>query len=109
MKYDDVINEIEMNEKGRYFLGIVVEDVSGNSSDGKTCHLSIKSLKQSQLGKWKCQVQLAETPFYLEAFFTATTEIRVSDVRLPKHLQPEKYAVYLTPFIIENNFTTQVS
>ena len=85
-----------------------MDEVSGDSSDGKSCHLSIKSLKQSQLGTWRCNVQLAETPYYFEAFFTATTEIRVADVRLPKHLKPEKYSVYLTPFILENNFTTQV-
>ena len=81
--------------------------MNGISSDPKSCHLSIKTLKISQLGTWTCKVQLIDTPFFLEAFFTATTEIRVSDVRLPKHLKPEKYSVFLTPFITEGNFTIQ--
>jgi hypothetical protein len=52
-------------------------------------------------------VLLADTPFYMEAFFTATTAIRVSDVRLPRHVLPERYVVHLTPFIAEGNFTIE--
>jgi hypothetical protein len=88
-------------------LGELVEGISGISSDPKSCHLSIKTLTIGQLGTWTCKVQLVDTPFFLEAFFTATTEIRVSDVRLPKHLKPEKYSAFLTPFIAEGNFTIQ--
>jgi hypothetical protein len=39
------------------------------------------------------------------AFFTATTAVRVTDVRLPQHLVPQRYVVYLTPLLIVDNFT----
>lgn len=44
---------------------------------------------------------------YRVVFFTASTALRVSDIRLPRHLVPEHYRVYLTPFLDLNNFTIQ--
>ena len=88
--------------------GILVPGITGNSSS-KFCSISVLALKNSQFGKWSCKVKLAETPLLIEAIFTVTNDIRVSDVRLPGHLKPEKYAVYLTPFLVEGNFTFEAS
>ena len=42
-----------------------MKDVSGNLTDSKSCHLTIKSLKKTQLGTWACKVDRQEAPFYM--------------------------------------------
>ena len=90
-----------------FIAGALVPGVFGNNSV-KSCSISVKTLKLSQLGSWTCKVKLADAPFFMEAVFTVTTDIRVSDVRLPRHLKPERYSVFLTPFLVEGNFTIEV-
>lgn len=87
--------------------GLRADNVNGEGSDSKICHLKINSLSRSQLGTWRCRIVFAGSNQFHDAFFTATTEIRVSDVRLPLHLLPDKYNVFLTPYLVENNFTIQ--
>ena len=65
------------------------------------------SLSEDQLGIWSCKVQLNDEDQYQEAYVTATKTLPVQDVRLPRHLNPIDYRMYLTPFIIEGNFTIE--
>ncbi len=58
-----------------------------------------------QFGRWTCKVQFTDVATFRVAHFTVMTGARVTDVRLPRHLLPERYAVHLTPFLIVGNFT----
>jgi aminopeptidase N len=76
-------------------------------TDQKICNISISQLKETQLGDWKCRISHNASPQYQEAYLSVTKTGKSQTVRLPKHLRPEKYFVFLTPFIIIDNFTIQ--
>jgi hypothetical protein len=80
---------------------------NASSQDPKRCRLNVPSLAADQMGTWRCKVDFADVDTYRVVFFTATTAVRVSDIRLPRHLVPERYVVFLTPFLVVNNFTIQ--
>ena len=59
------------------------------------------------MGTWVCQIFHSASPVFQEAHFSATSNGKSPQMRLPKHIQPQKYAIFLTPFIIKDNFTIQ--
>jgi aminopeptidase N len=73
----------------------------------KTCQLTLRNLKSNQIGDWKCRVVHANCSRFQEAHITVTPDGISMTVRLPQHLKPQKYNVYLTPFIVVDNFTVQ--
>ena len=77
----------------------------GNVSDVKNCHITIRNIKEKHFGTWKCKIVHSKSKKFQEAFLTVTPTGISTDVRLPKHLNPDKYKIYLTPFIEEGNFT----
>ena len=91
--------------------------IIAHSQGSKNCNITVIALHENQLGNWICKIQF-QTPLsnnsnlenyppnlYLSTTLTAKKEIRVKDVRLPKHMRPKHYKVYLTPFLKEDNFT----
>ena len=77
--------------------------------NGKICQIQLASLSEEQLGLWRCRVHLEGENQYQEAFVTATQTLPVQDVRLPRHAAPDTYNIYLTPFLIPDNFTIEGS
>ena len=59
------------------------------------------------MGTWICRIYHSASPVFQEAHFTATSNGKSLQMRLPKHIQPIKYAIFITPFIIKDNFTIQ--
>jgi aminopeptidase N len=86
-------------------IGRIAEGIVGNASNAKSCHITIRNLKDDQLGTWKCKVSHTESKQFQEAHLTVTPSGKSFNVRLPKHLKPRKYNIYLTPFIELGNFT----
>ena len=85
----------------------MIDSFSGNVTNSKSCFLTIKSLKAPAMGTWKCRIFHTASQIFQEAHFAATFNGKSLQMRLPKHIQPQKYALYLTPFIIKDNFTIQ--
>jgi aminopeptidase N len=59
------------------------------------------------LGIWKCRINHGSSLQFQDAYLTATTDEQSLNLRLPKHLIPKRYSLYLTPFIEVDNFTVQ--
>ena len=87
------------------FTGKSVGTLSGNSSDAKTCHITLRNIQEEQFGTWSCKVSHTSSTQYQESHITVTPNGRSSYVRLPEHLNPVKYNIFLTPFIVFGNFT----
>ena len=82
--------------------------------DHKQCKVVINEVKDKDIGKWSCRTILSETNQFQESILTVPTKeenqdsfLPVRDVRLPTSITPEKYNVYLTPFIIKDNYTIE--
>ena len=101
---------------------IIDDSITVDSQGIKSCNITINELKENQMGNWVCKirfqnpttnnfssnnVEIEKYPFhlFLSTTLTAKKEIRVKDVRLPNHLKPKHYRVYLIPFLKEDNFT----
>ena len=80
----------------------------------RSCELTIQEASETDSGKWTCKIVLSDT----KQFQAATLNIPsmkenkdysslIRDVRLPTNLEPERYNVYLTPFIIKDNYTIE--
>ena len=89
------------------FSGKSIDTFSGNVTNSKTCFLTINKLKAPNMGTWICRIFHSASPIFQEAHFTATSDGKSRQMRLPKLIQPIKYSIFLTPFIIEDNFTIQ--
>ena len=89
--------------------------ITSHSLGPKRCNVTVNSLKEDQLGKWICKIQFQKNlsdnctnenyppNLYLSTTLTAKTDIRVKDVRLPKHMRPKHYRVSLIPFLKINS------
>ena len=82
--------------------------------DNKQCKVIVNDVKDKDIGKWSGRTTLSETNQFQESILTVPTReesqdsfLPVRDVRLPTSITPEKYNVYLTPFIIKNNYTIE--
>ena len=82
--------------------------------DKQKCKISIYNAKEKDVGKWSCKVVLSESHQFQSAILTIPSREAgqqkyplIRDVRLPTSLIPEKYNVYLTPFIIKDNYTIE--
>ena len=65
-------------------------------------------LKPEHLADWKCRISHKSCSKFQEAYITLSRTGRSSSpVRLPVHLAPVLYTVYLTPFIEVGNFSIQ--
>ena len=74
--------------------------------DSSACQLKIFQLLPNNFGDWSCKVvHSGSSKFQVVHFALPTPGQRRSNHRLPGHLKPEKYTVYLTPFIEEGNFS----
>merc|ERR1711962_408781 len=74
--------------------------------EGNTCTLYVQQLTEADLGAWSCQTRLRG----VKQFQEATKHLRkpgekVTDVRLPTHLNPVSYDIYALPFRIPDNWT----
>lgn len=92
--------------KGDEFLKST-DEVRFIDTDSQNCHITVDKLKENHLGTWTCRVHVEGHQQFQEAYLTATNELPVKDVRLPLHLRPEQYNIYLTPFIVPNNFSIE--
>lgn len=74
-----------------------------------SCRIRVLELDPSDhVGKWTCNVRLTDTDQFQSAVLTVkTTPELVKDVRLPKTFEPVSYDVYLTPFLVVDNFTVE--
>ena len=79
--------------------------MSGKLTDAKTCHLTLIRIKKEQFGTWRCKVHRTLSKKFQEAHITVTPNGESSHFRLPTHLSPVKYNIFLTPFIVVGNFT----
>ena len=82
--------------------------------DKKQCKVVIKEAKSKDVGKWDCKIHLSETNQFQTATQTVSARdehynsfLPVRDVRLPNSITPEKYNIYLTPFIVNKNYTIE--
>ena len=82
--------------------------------DKKQCKVVIKEAKSKDVGKWDCKIHLSETNQFQTATQTVSARdehynsfLPVRDVRLPNSITPEKYNIYLTPFIVKDNYTIE--
>ena len=85
----------------------MTDSFSGNVTNSKNCFFSIHNLKSPDMGTWKCRIFHNTSPIFQEAYFSVTSDGKNLLMRLPKHTRPQKYTIYLTPFIIKDNFTIQ--
>ena len=72
--------------------------------------LIINSLKASDFGKWVFKVFYKNDPEkqFLTIIKTITSDIRTeTDFRLPTHIKPRHYRIWITPFVQEGNWTTK--
>ncbi len=74
---------------------------SGADNDS-LCAITIESVGQRDLGEWSCI--LPGKVFHRGTLYLASEDY-VSDVRLPKHIDPYVYELELVPIIEEGNFT----
>ena len=72
--------------------------------------LTIKELGADDFGKWVFKVFYKNDPKnqFQVIIKTITSDIRKEpDFRLPTHIKPYHYNIWLTPFILEGNWTTK--
>jgi aminopeptidase N len=84
-----------------------VEEVVSNTSNATTCEITLRNIQEEQFGTWRCKIIQTLSALYQEAHFTVTTSGTSANVRLPKHLSPKQYEIYLTPFIEVGNFSIE--
>jgi aminopeptidase N len=89
------------------FAGNTVEEVEGHVYNSKTCQINLSNIQEEQFGTWTCRIGHTSSPMFQEAHMTVTPSGKSSSVRLPQHLHPLKYNIFLTPFIEVGNFTIQ--
>jgi len=83
----------------------VVEGLTVNQSNPRSCHITISSLSVWDLGTWTCRVHHTASEKYQEARLVVEENMRDINVRLPTNIQPSSYMIHLIPFIIPDNFT----
>jgi len=64
-----------------------------------------RNIHKAQFGTWRCKILHSLSSQYQEAHLTVTPSGKSPEVRLPQHLSPDRYEIFLTPFIEEGNFT----
>jgi len=57
------------------------------------------------MGSWTCRIFHSLSSQFQEAIIAATSDGKISRMRLPKQIFPQHYKIFLTPFIIQDNFT----
>jgi len=87
------------------FTGKLIEEKSGNITNTKSCYFTIKNLKELNMGSWTCRIFHSLSSQFQEAIIAATSDGKISRMRLPKQIFPQHYKIFLTPFIIQDNFT----
>ena len=87
--------------------GKPIESLTGNITSSKTCYISIKNLKMPAMGSWKCRILHNLSPIFQETTIAATSDGKSNHMRLPKKLMPLEYTLFVTPFIVQDNFTFQ--
>jgi aminopeptidase N len=92
---------------GVFFLEYERGNAARISPDGKSCQLMIRNVEEKHLGIWKCRINHGSSLQFQDAYLTATTDEQSLNLRLPKHLIPKRYSLYLTPFVEVDNFTVQ--
>ena len=80
-------------------------EIVGDVSDVKNCHITLRNIQEKHFGTWKCKIVHSLSNQFQEAQLTVTPSGKSFDVRLPSHLSPQRYQLFLTPFIKEGNFT----
>ncbi|XP_059089638.1 aminopeptidase N-like [Tigriopus californicus] len=83
----------------------VVEGITSNTTSDQDCHIQVAQLKQEQIGDWTCQFDVSDALPFQRSTLAVTDQLRITDVRLPGDFSPTSYNVFLTPFIIPDNFT----
>jgi aminopeptidase N len=87
------------------FIGKVIDGLLGNITDSKSCFLTIKTLKKPAMGTWQCRIVHSASTFFQEVKIAATSNGKSSQMRLSKSVVPQKYVIFITPFIEKDNFT----
>ena len=85
-----------------------VSDQYEASGDDTVCALSILSVNPVEdVGQWSCQIEptAAGMPLH-RGTFQIMEEGFLTDIRLPRHIQPEYYNLEMFPKIEEGDFTT---
>ena len=104
--------------------GNLAQGITVHSGGSKTCNVTINELNENLLGNWICKIEFQNITannqlsnsidadsekyppnLFLSATLTAKKLHRVKDVRLPHHMRPQHYRVFLIPFLKEDNFT----
>ncbi len=96
-----------INEIFTFSIGKPIDSLSGNITNSKTCYITIKSLKMPAMGSWKCRIVHTLSPVFQETTIAATSNGKSRQMRLPKKLIPLRYKLFVTPFIVQDNFTFQ--
>ena len=96
-----------MNLKLKLFLGKIIDGLSGNITDSKSCFITIKNLKKPAMGTWQCRIVHSGSPIFQEVKIAATSNGKSSQMRLTKSVMPQRYVIFLTPFIEKDNYTIQ--
>jgi len=96
-----------INEIFTFLIGKPIDSLSGNITNSKTCYITIKSLKMPAMGSWKCRIVHTLSPVFQETTIAATSNGKSRQMRLPKKLIPLRYKLFVTPFIVQDNFTFQ--
>jgi len=96
-----------INEIFTFLIGKPIDSLSGNITNSKTCYITIKSLKMPAMGSWKCRIVHTLSPVFQETTIAATSNGKSRHMRLPKKLIPLRYKLFVTPFIVQDNFTFQ--
>jgi len=85
--------------------GNQVQGISVNSSNPKSCHISLSYLSSEDLGSWTCVIQHSASNQYQTAKFEVVDNKRDLNVRLPTSILPVTYKINLLPFLIPDNFS----
>ena len=71
------------------------------------CLLTIANITTTDLGVWKSRINHSGSEIFQECLIAANYTKKNQHMRLPVAVVPLNYRVFLTPFIIEGNFTIQ--
>jgi len=86
--------------------GEIVEGISVDTSNPKSCALTLHHLSRMDLGTWTCAITHSGSSQYQSANIEVVSNPKKdSDVRLPSNIRPVKYNIHLIPFIVPDNFS----
>ena len=93
--------------KRKKLTGKWIENISGNVTDSKACYLTIRNLTLSEMGSWTCRIFHSLSSQFQEAIVATTSDGKSARMRLSNQIMPQRYKIFLTPFILKDNFTFQ--